>query len=290
MKREKTGDSDASKVNALAAPAPASTVGAASGPSRSVGESPPVVATASPMTLSENPPSPSSSSSSSSRSVGEENAAKIRAAEEKRIAELERRVKDAETAAREARDTAGKVAAAPAVPAVPPTEAGPEDGVHPALAAVRERLDLSKKPDRRLSQDDFRFALETARGVVAEHPRNADARFLETYAQGGLAYAAGNDSVASALAVEAVLALRRAGKADHRALQQLLVREDGTVVPPRGWELAVAYGDARGEALPLLDAAVRENPGDVRARRARAVLRKMHGLEPDGPGARRRPG
>ena len=61
---------------------------------------------------------------------------------------------------------------------------------------------------------------------------------------------------------------------------------------PRGWELAVAYGDARGEALSLLDAAVRENPRDMRAQRARMLLRRMHGLEPDGPlpGARRRPG
>ena len=94
---------------------------------------------------------------------------------------------------------------------------------------------------------------------------------------------AGKDALAGGLAVAAVLALQKAGKQDHRALQQLLSRPDGQVVPPSGWELAVAYGDARGEALPLLDAAVRDNPRDARARRARAALRKLHGLDPDGP-------
>ncbi|HTS03171.1 MAG TPA: hypothetical protein VMN04_11650, partial [Thermoanaerobaculia bacterium] len=296
MKREKT-EGNLVKVNApggtLAAPtAVAPAAASTAGP----GAAQPIPAeTPQPRALAESSSSSSSSSSpsSSSRSVDQENAAKIRAAEEKRIAELEKRVKVAESAAQEARDAAGKAAAAPevpAAPAAPPAEAAPEEGVRSALAAVRERLDLAAKPDRRLSGADFRFALETARSVTAEHPKNADARYLATYAEGGLAYVAGNDAVASALAVEAVLALRRAGRADHRALQQLLVREDGSVVAPHGWELAVAYGDARGEALPLLDAAVRENPRDLRARRARAVLRKMHGLEPEGPGARKRPG
>ena len=86
-----------------------------------------------------------------------------------------------------------------------------------ALAAVRERLDVAKKPDHRLAQEDFRFALETAERILAAHPKNPDARYLATYARGGLAYVAGNDAAAGALAVEAVEALRRAGKPDHRA-------------------------------------------------------------------------
>ena len=158
---------------------------------------------------------------------------------------------------------------------------------HAALVAARERLDVLRKPDRRLSKDDFQFALDTARRVTVEHPKNPDARYVATYAEGGLAYVAGNDALAGALAVESVLALKRAGKQDHRALQQLLTQPDGSVVAPRGWELAVAYGDARGEAMALLDAAVRENPRDVRAQRARAMLRRLHGLEPDGPEPRR---
>ena len=57
-----------------------------------------------------------------------------------------------------------------------------------------------------------------------------------------------------------------------------LVREVPTIVPPRGWELALCYGDARGEAMNLLDAALRENPRDFRALKARAVLRHQRNL------------
>jgi len=173
------------------------------------------------------------------------------------------------------------------VPTAAPT-AAPAPVSH-SLVEVRERLDVTKKPDHRLSKDDFRFALEAARGVASEHPNNPDARALATYAQGGLAYVAGKDEAAGAHAAEAALAFKSVGKQDHRGLQHLVVRPDGAVVPPRGWELAVVYGDARGEAMGLLDAAVRENPRDRRAQRARAMFRRLHGLEPDGPEPRRVP-
>jgi serine/threonine-protein kinase len=212
-----------------------------------------------------------------------------------RIAELEKRVKDAEAVAKEAR-AAAKAAAAPAIPAPPPapTAASAPDtdaasSGHGALAAVRERLEIAKKPSRRLSKDDFQFALDTSRRVAAEHPRNADARAYAAYGEGGLAYVAGNDTLAGARAVEAFQEMRRADKQEHRALGLLLTRPDGTVPAPRGWELAMAYGDARGEAMALLDAAVRDDPRDLRAQRARAALRRLHGLAPDGPEPRRLP-
>ncbi|MBK9064974.1 MAG: serine/threonine protein kinase [Acidobacteria bacterium] len=178
---------------------------------------------------------------------------------------------------------------AASVPAPPPRPAVAAPPPSRSLGEVRERLDVTTKPDHRLSKDDFRFALEAARSVAAEHPNNPDARALATYAEGGLAYVAGKDEAAGALAAESALAFKSAGRQDHRALQQLVVRPDGAVVPPRGWELAVVYGDARGEAMGLLDAAVRENPRDRRAQRARAMFRRLHGLEPDGPEPRRAP-
>jgi hypothetical protein len=184
-------------------------------------------------------------------------------------------VKDAEAAAQEARLSAEKAAAekAAAPPAPPPAPAAGAP-----LAEARERLDVTRKPDHRLTREDFQFAQAEARRVLAERPKSPEAHYLSTYATGGLAYASGNDGVASALVVEALVGLRRAGKGEPRILTLLVVKNDGTIVAPRGWELALCYGDVRGEAVALLDAAIRENPRDVRALKARAVLRRQRGL------------
>ncbi len=213
--------------------------------------------------------------------------AKVRIKEEKRIADLEKRVKDAEAAAQEARVNAEKTAAAEkaaqeaadekaaAAPPVPPAPPG-----RAPLAEARDRLDVTKKPDHRLTREDFEFAQLAARRVLLERPKSPEAHYLSTYATGGLAYANGNDAVASALIVESLVGLRRAGKGEPRIIALLAVKNDGTIVPPRGWELALCYGDVRGDAMALLDAAIRENPRDVRALRARAQLRRARGLPP----------
>ncbi len=213
--------------------------------------------------------------------------AKLRIKEEKRIADLEKRVKDAETAAQEARSSAEKSAAAEKAAqetaaaeraATPPPAPPPAPAPGAPLAEARDRMDVSRKPGHRLTREDFQFAQLEARRVLLDHPKSPEAHYLSTYATGGLAYANGNDGIASALIVESLVGLRRAGKGEPRILSLLAVKNDGTIVPPHGWELALCYGDVRGEAMALLDAAIRENPRDVRALKARAMLRRQRGL------------
>jgi tRNA A-37 threonylcarbamoyl transferase component Bud32 len=195
--------------------------------------------------------------------------------EDKRIAELEARVKDAEVRAAEAA-AASKPALPP--PAPPEPAAAPEDATHP-MAAARARLDLARKATHRLSRQDFQFVLDESLRVLAEHPRNVDVKYFESYARGGLAYVAGKDAVASAALVDALTELSRRKKNGAHPFGSLLVRPDGSIAQPNGWELALAYGDARGEALGLLDKVLAAHPRSVRASRARAHLLKMRGLE-----------
>jgi serine/threonine protein kinase len=197
--------------------------------------------------------------------------------EEKRIADLEARVKEAEAAAKAAQSAA---AARPPIPPEPnpEPEAGvPGDRAHPLLAA-RERLEPAKRPTHRLSREDFQFALDEALRVLKERPLNPEAKYLETYARGGLAYVAGKDSLASAALVEAFTELQRRKRRESRPAGNLLLRPDGTIGKPTSWELAVGYGDARGEAMGLIEKELAANPRNVRALKARAQLRRMQGL------------
>ena len=179
-----------------------------------------------------------------------------------------------------------KATANPPIPP-PPLEAGTRGTGLPAapgdvvrrLIAVRERLEPGRTHARSLSREDFQFVLDEARAVLRDHPRNPDAIYLLTYARGGLAYIAGKDPLASALLVEAFTELRRTSRRDVRPIVRLLLRTDGTIGQPNGWELALGYGDARGEAMGLIEKELAANPRSPRALRARAQLRKMRGLD-----------
>ena len=195
-------------------------------------------------------------------------------ADDTRIAQLEARVTEAESAAREAREAQEAKAAQPVV--------APAADAASRLMAVRGRLEPGRKHTHRLSREDFQFALDEARAVLEKHPRNPDAAYLATYGRGGLAYVEGNDVLASSLLVEAFTELRQSARRDARPIGGLLLRSDGTLVPPNGWELAIGFGDARGEAMGLIEQELAANPRNQRALRARKQLRKMQGAD-DGP-------
>ncbi len=91
-------------------------------------------------------------------------------AEEKKIAELEARLKKAEKEIAEESGAARSIVpASPPAPASvpvasePPAENVPKNAGLRGLRPAFERLDPSKKPDARLSQADFEFAVESAR-------------------------------------------------------------------------------------------------------------------------------
>jgi hypothetical protein len=197
--------------------------------------------------------------------------------EEKRIADLETRVKEAEAAARAAQSAAAAKQSVPPPQKPEPDTGTPDDAAHPLLAA-RERLEPARRPTHRLSREDFQFALDEAQRVLKGRPLNPEAKDLETYARGGLAYVAGKDSVASAALVEAFTELRRHRKRESRPVGTLLLEPDGTIGQPNAWQLALGYGDARGEAMGLIEKELAANPHNVRALKARAQLRRMQGL------------
>ncbi|MDL2716831.1 MAG: serine/threonine-protein kinase [Acidobacteriota bacterium] len=153
-----------------------------------------------------------------------------------------------------------------------------DDRAHP-LAAARQRLEAARASAHRLTKEDFLFVLAESERALRKHPLNPEAKHLELYARGGLAYVAGNDQVASKVLVEAFTGADRGPKRNAHFIENLLRRSDGSIGPPNGWELALAYGDARGEAAGLLEQALAANPRDPRALKARAQLRKMQGTD-----------
>jgi hypothetical protein len=147
----------------------------------------------------------------------------------------------------------------------------------PALRSAFERLDPSKKPGGRLSQGDFEFALDSARRVLKMDPELPAARFLEILSGGGLSYVARRDGAASQAVVEAFSYSKRVAQKDLGHLGFLVRGPGGAIVAPTGWELALAYGDARGEAEGLLAEALAKRPNDPKALLGRAWLRRIQG-------------
>jgi serine/threonine-protein kinase len=189
--------------------------------------------------------------------------------EGKKIADLEARLRKAES------EIALRNPGSSSSPA--PTAAQVPDDV--ALATGFLRLEAIRKPTRRLSADDFEFARETARRVLKGVPENAEARVLDAWAGGGLDYVAHRDDAAGRALLDVFLQMRRLGRREAKRLAFLVRRPEGGFRIPAGWELALAYGDARGEAERLLEAARAKAPDDSRVLVGFAVLRRLQGRD-----------
>ena len=212
-------------------------------------------------------------------------------AEARKIAELEARLRKAEKEL--ASDARGPRVSLPApvpeVPTPPPPAAksptrDEEAERTPSLRKLKpviERLDPTRRPAGRLTRDDFEVAVASARKALAEGPETPEARYLEIYGSGGLEYVARNDGAAAQALVEAFVHLKRAAHREVRSLAFLLRGPGGSIVPPTGWQLALAYGDARGEAEGELSAALTRNPDDAKALLGRAYLSRMQGRTAD---------
>jgi tetratricopeptide (TPR) repeat protein len=146
------------------------------------------------------------------------------------------------------------------------------------LAAARQRVDPFRGGPRATAAD-YEAALREARRVLANAPLREDARYLAAYAQGGLDYLAHKDDAAKAALSEGLAATRRMPFAhDGRLLTAFLRRseERGAI---SGWELALAFGDARGEAEGLLASEIAKSPQDPAPLFGRALLRHMQGKD-----------
>jgi hypothetical protein len=165
----------------------------------------------------------------------------------------------------------------PAVPAAPGADEAPTMG----LAAARQRIDPFRGGPR-AAVADYEAALREARRVLATAPLRVDARYIAAYAQGGLDYLAHRDDAARSALAEGLATTRRMPFAhDARLLNAFLRRSEERGGGITAWELALAYGDARGEAGDLLAAEIARSPADPAPLFGRALLRHMQGKDED---------
>ena len=209
-------------------------------------------------------------------------------AEAKKLAELEARLQKAEKELAAGSRAAAVSAPTPSAPSTTsaataevPDESPAKSRAARLLKPAFERLDPARRGARRLTKEDFEVGRAAARSALKEEPEMAEARTLEIYAGGGLSYLVWNDEAASQALVEAFAHAKRTSRREIRPLAFLLRGPGGTIVPPKGWELALAYGDARGEADSLLAAALARKPNDPKALLGRAQLRRLEGRTTD---------
>ncbi|MFN7988706.1 MAG: serine/threonine-protein kinase [Thermoanaerobaculia bacterium] len=167
--------------------------------------------------------------------------------------------------------------AAPAPPGASEPSAPPppdEPASDAALRAARGRLDPVARGGTRPTRGDFEAAGKVARAVLEREPDKAGAEALELYARGGIAYLEHRDDEAVRQVLAAQAAAGKTGTWDYRFSRGLAERLRGGS-GPEGWELALAYGDARHEAEALIARDLARDATDPRALLGRAALRRM---------------
>ena len=153
---------------------------------------------------------------------------------------------------------------------VPPPAAGPA----PDLRAHQARLDPTLRGGTRPTRDDYDAAARAARAGEQADPGRPGARALELYALGGLAYLDRRDDEAATRLLAAEAVGGKVGPWDLRVLRTAADRLRGGG-GATGWELALAFGDARGEAAGLIAADLARSPDDPRVLLGKATLLRL---------------
>jgi len=127
---------------------------------------------------------------------------------------------------------------------------------------------------RRLSVEDFKALERRAATALATRPGDRRLLALAGFSAGGLAWAQGDDRAAHAATARIGRDLASDDIASHLVTW---IADIGSTREPADWQLAVLYGDARGDGLQLVEAHLAREPADTRARLAQAVLLHIHG-------------
>jgi len=122
----------------------------------------------------------------------------------------------------------------------------------------------------------FEVIAARAGQILERRPGDALALSLAAYARAGQAYLRGDDAGAR----QALSAAAELGELPPLLLATSslwVIREHPAGEDLAPWELAVLFGDARGEGMAAVDALLAERPEDARGLFARAHLDRLHG-------------
>jgi len=155
-----------------------------------------------------------------------------------------------------------------------PRDGPPEPGEGGDLRSLQARLDPVLRGGTRPTREDFQGVVRAARAAESREPGAPGARALELYALGGIAYLDRRDDEAVRQLLAAQSAAGRLGTWELRVLRVASGRGRGAT-GVEGWELALAYRDARREAEALLAKDLVRDPADPRALLGRAALRRL---------------